>query len=47
MEEIIKKIENRINIIQSETWYVDSGQEAKQSCIEEFEKLIRELKEEK
>lgn len=35
-----KKINEKIEKIKKETWYISDGYEAKQSCIEELEELI-------
>lgn len=34
------KIEQLINKINKETWYIESSNEAKQACIEELESLL-------
>ena len=36
----VKKVEQLINKIKNETWYIESGTEAKQACIEELESLL-------
>lgn len=36
----VKKVEQLINKIENETWYIESGTEAKQACIEELESLL-------
>lgn len=36
----IEKVEQLINKIKNETWYIESGTEAKQACIEELESLL-------
>ena len=36
----VKKVEQLINKIKNETWYIEGGTEAKQACIEELESLL-------
>ena len=37
-------VKEKIEEIKNETWYIDSGEEAKQSCVEELQELLEKRK---
>ena len=40
----VSLVEEAIEEIKNETWYIDSGEEAKQSCVEVLQELLEKRK---